>query len=240
MSDPVDDLLADTTTQPDPPADPPSTTATIDKDELARLQQAAARFEQVAPTLQMLEQNPGLVHDLRARAVEMQAPPPRTTEDFDWSNPRAEAEKAARDVMAPAAIAMQEKFAGLAIQNFKSTLTTDPYFHVAMSIFDKKIANIPRAQLGACTDAQILGTLNEAWNAACGEYSRGVTAKRAAEAAKNPPTNLGVGSGGSGGGGPKQKRTLEELDRGAYISALNAGLSPEDMQEIADQLEGND
>lgn len=242
MSDPLEgvlDTIDPTAAQPTPetPVAEPNT-VTIDKDELARLQQTAQQITGLAPLLQELQANPGLIHDLRARAIEQAAPPQPAADpntEF-WQDPSGQTMRIAQQEAAKQTAATNAQLGQMIINNYKLSKQNSEFFHVCGPIFDTLIKNLNRGQLATSSPDQVQFILDAAWRSAVGEY----TEKKLADRKKNPPTNLGTGSGAGGGGGVKAKRTLQEVDNGAYITALNAGLSEEQMQEIADQLGGEE
>lgn len=246
----VNDIIDQVTNPPpvDPPAHDAATKTTDDADMIAGLRAENDRLKQqydsLKPVADMLTEDPSLIHDLRARRVERAAPaePDRNAvlddlnAKFDYEKPGASAaliaEQVTRHVVGPAQRSINEKLAGFAIQNFKAAKINDPFYAAVVPIFDKKIANIDRAELGGMKDEWMSATLAEAWNASLGTYVAQEQAKRP----KTPaPVNLGGGAGASGGGGGA--RTLAEIDPTAYRWAVENGWSQEQMDALVKDME---
>lgn len=223
MADPIDQVLDEidpNAPQPEaPPAAAPSgVTLTIEQYEELRRAAEQPRIEPVVTQPQT-------------------APPPQNEqqqydERFFTGSPSAATVEIAQRVMAGPAQAMNEKLGGLAIKNFISSKTSDPFFNVAIAIFNKEIANMPKASLGAMDDSMIDRTLNLAWNSAVGQY----VAKKQSEKPKAPPVNLGGGGASGGASGPKEKKTLAEIDPIAYRIAIENGWSEEQMAQTAEEI----
>jgi hypothetical protein len=240
----------DTTTTTPPPDAAAATTTTDNADIIAGLQAKVNSYEQqlatAKPILDALNEDPSIIHDIRARQVQRNAPPQqqdpnavadRYNQAFNYEQPGVSAAKIAADVantvMAPAQQQINGKLAQFAIQNFKAQKVNSPFFAAVAPLFDRQIAKIDKAQLGALDETWINNTLETAWNASLGEYVSTEQAKRPKPA---PPVNLG--GGGSGGGGGASGKTLAEIDPVAYRWAVNAGLTEEQMAEIAKESEG--
>lgn len=241
MSDPIDQVLDGI--DPTAPVVEPTTpdtqtnTATIDKAELERLQAIAEQFNQVAPTIQMLQQNPNLIHDLRARIVDQAAPAPAADPNAEfWTDPAQQTQKIAQQVAAQQTQRTNQQLGQMIVNNYLLSKQSSEFYHVATPIFNDLTKNLDRAALAQQDPNQVQFILNAAWDSAVGQW----TQRRKAEMKKNPPTNLGGGSGAGGAGGPKVKKTLAEVNPAAYAMAVNAGLTAEEMQEIADQEQGDE
>lgn len=243
MPDPIEGVLDDIDPAAPPQADPPAVAAdenkvAIDREELERLQQVAAQFNDVAPTLQMLRDNPGLIHDLRARAVDaaVGAPNVEDTNAAFYVDPTAQATRIAQQEAAKMSYRSNQQVGNMMINQFLQGKQSSEFYHVCTPIFNKLIENLDRAGLSQQDQNQVQFILNAAWNSAVGEYSQ----KRLADRKKNPPANLGGGSSGGGGGATPVKRTLAEINPALYRQAKEAGLSEDDMAEIVASIEGND
>jgi hypothetical protein len=241
MADPLEgvlDQIDPNAPQPEPVAPPEVNTVTIDKDELARLQQTAAQIQEVAPVLEQLRNNPNLIHDMRARAIEQAVPPqPTTDENADfWQNPTGSTAKIAAQISAQQNRSTNMQLGAMIVNNYKLQKQSSEFYHVCTPIFDSLIANLDRAQLAQTDPSQITFILDAAWNSAVGTY----TQKKLSDRKNNPPANLGAGGSSGTGGGLKAKKTLQELDPSSYTMAVNAGLSEEEMQAIADSQTGGE
>lgn len=222
MADPVDQLIE----QLDPATPDPTPTPAPDGVSKAEYERLEAE----------LRRTQGEIADLRVAAINNQVPPAPERTDSNaefYADPDKFARAAARAEMAPVAAQMNETLVSLLIENYKNSKQSDPFYNVVVGSFEKELAPM-RGQIGYMPRENVINLFNKIWLAAVGEYSSNTLAKRKAEA----PANLGGGGGSPGG--PKGKRHLRELDPAAYNSAMNAGLSEEEMQAIADEIEGNE
>lgn len=142
---------------------------------------------------------------------------------------RAEAERAASEAATP----VSHLVTSLAIQNFKSEMSSHPFYKLVAPVFDEMVSQIPRDQFRGKDDAQIRQILSSTWYAA-----QGVAVQRAYEKALKEgkitvdggatpaPPNYGGGRGASAPSG-RSKLTREQL-----LLAKMAGLTQKDIEEL--------
>lgn len=223
----LDDILGGAPPADTPPADDK---VTVTKDELDALRAAADNVDALT----------GTVRDLESQLQRIQtAPPPQqqqqggqrrlTGEDL-WNDPETAIDNRVQEgitkAVGPTANQFAAQLASMAIRNFRQSKASDPLFSGVAPIFDKRINTLNKVYLGSLQADALDATLAEAWNASVGVYVQEERTKRA----KQRPANL---SGDSSGGGSPKVLTLEEVDPKAYRMAVAAGLSAEDMAEIA-------
>lgn len=215
----------------------PTTEATkpaISDDELADLKAKAAQFEQYAPVLEELRNNPDLLNNARAAAVQQVAQP--TTDDGQyWQDPINTTRQVARQEMEPQLKEMRRSVAMMALQNFESSKQSDPFAAVLLPRFRQQIGGMDMSQIGGMNAQAMQVLFSKLYSSIKGEYVDEVQAKKAKEKAANPPVNLGGGAG-VGGSAPSKPASLDDFDPVAVRIMRQAGLTDEEIiKELGDE-----
>ena len=223
MADPID--MLDTPVVETPPL--ADNNVSIDRDELARLQLVAQQFQQAAPILDEYQ---------RRRDNPPQSTPPPSTESPDdefWKSPTAATAKLIADQVSPYARQVAAQLGTMVANNYKSTKTTDRFFAGVMPHFERKLGGIDKNWLGTLTPDQQSRVLDEAWLASKGAFLDESERKRPPV---TPPVNLGGGDSRGATSSTTQKKSLQEIDAGAYRMAMQRGWSQERMDQVAAEI----
>lgn len=209
---------------------------TLDQAEYDRLKAAADGFEQAKPILDDL------------RAGRFNAPPPApppppppagesNTDDQFWQSPSQATDKLVKqrieESVTPYARQVASQLGQIAVNTFRSGKMGDSYFAGAVPHFDREIGRIDKTWLGSMPPEKQVEVLETAWRAATGTYVIEYREKNPPR--PTPPPNIGGGAPGGGGGGGG-KKTLAEIDPGAYKMAVGLGWSQEKMDKFAADL----
>jgi hypothetical protein len=224
----LDDILdttEDTTTQvPDK--------VEITKDELARFVKSAEQADRFEETVSALTEQIDALRNQRSAPVNTEIQDTGLTADAFFQDPEAAIKKVLNKQFAaelgPLAERALGNVAGVSIDSFRSLKRSDPLFAGVEPIFEKEVGQLNKSWLGRLTNEQLTQTLNKAWDASVGAYVQVERAKKVASKAKNLSSSTG--------GGTTTAKTLAEINPAAYRTAMQGGLSDEDMAEIAKSL----
>lgn len=179
----------------------------------------------------------------RFQAAPAPAPPPAppadpgNPDDQFWTSPSQATEKIVekrlQEQVTPYARQMAGQLGNMAVTTFRSGKMSDSFFAGAAPHFDREVGRIDKVFIGQLPPEKQVEVLETAWNAAVGTYVREYHAKNPPR--PTPPPNIGGGAPGGGGGGGA-KKSLAEIDPGAYKMAVSLGWSQEKMDKFAADL----
>jgi phage-related protein len=221
------------------PAPPPEAPVELTPEQISAKAESDRRNSEHEALLAALAKQSQISDELRTQLAQQNTPiqeePTNPDDAAIWQDPRGEMQRIAQQTIqnqvGPQAKEMNAKLGRMVLNGFLTSKTNDPFYAVVLPIFQEKIKAVALDQLGAAPDAAVQEMLRVAWDASVGTYVQ----KRQADAPK-PPANYG-GGGTAGGTGPGKKKTLAELDPQSYNMAMQAGLTEEQMQALADEAQ---